>query len=386
MNTDVYSKKIWWKVVLIVSGVIIGVVSLLYTETFLRELRMEEERKIRLWAKAVEAVFGASEEENLAFYSEIIQNNQTIPVILTDGQGSIIAHRNLNVPEGDEEKLARYLERKLAEFKASGQMLENSFGDGQTNYLYYKGSTLLTKLRYYPLLLLGVISVYMLISYMAFSNARRSEQNKVWTGMAKETAHQIGTPLSALLGWIAFLKEQYPKEIAFGEMEKDIDRLSAITERFSKIGSQPELAKLDLSDTLDTTLAYLSKRMGRKIQLDTDVQPDLQRLHNEQLISWVIENLVKNATDALEGEGSISVHATVVNYAVVIQVSDTGRGIPANVQRKIFSPGFTTKTRGWGLGLSLAKRIIAEYHAGSITLAESTAEKGTTFKIVLPLA
>lgn len=386
MNTDVYSKKIWWKVVLIVSGVIIGVVSLLYTETFLRELRMEEERKIRLWAKAVEAVFGASEEENLAFYSEIIQNNQTIPVLLTDGQGSIIAHRNLNVPEGDEEKLARYLERKLAEFKASGQMLENSFGDGQTNYLYYKGSTLLTKLRYYPLLLLGVISVYMLISYMAFSNARRSEQNKVWTGMAKETAHQIGTPLSALLGWIAFLKEQYPKEVAFGEMEKDIDRLSAITERFSKIGSQPELAKLDLSDTLDTTLTYLSKRMGRKIQLDTDVQPDLQRLHNEQLISWVIENLVKNATDALEGEGTISVHATVVNYAVVIQVSDTGRGIPANVQRKIFSPGFTTKTRGWGLGLSLAKRIIAEYHAGSITLAESTAEKGTTFKIVLPLA
>ncbi len=386
MNTDVYSKKIWWKVVLIVSGVIIGVVSLLYTETFLRELRMEEERKIRLWAKAVEAVFGASEEENLAFYSEIIQNNQTIPVILTDGQGSIIAHRNLNVPEGDEEKLARYLERKLAEFKATGQMLENSFGDGQTNYLYYKGSTLLTKLRYYPLLLLGVISVYMLISYMAFSNARRSEQNKVWTGMAKETAHQIGTPLSALLGWIAFLKEQYPKEVAFGEMEKDIDRLSAITERFSKIGSQPELAKLDLSDTLDTTLTYLSKRMGRKIRLDTSVQPDLQRLHNEQLISWVIENLVKNATDALEGEGTISVHATVVNYAVVIQVSDTGRGIPANVQRKIFSPGFTTKTRGWGLGLSLAKRIIAEYHAGTITLAESTAEKGTTFKIVLPLA
>ena len=386
MNTDVYSKKIWWKVVLIVSGVIIGVVSLLYTETFLRELRMEEERKIRLWAKAVEAVFGASEEENLAFYSEIIQNNQTIPVILTDGKGSIIAHRNLNAPEGDEEKLARYLERKLAEFKASGQMLENSFGDGQTNYLYYKGSTLLTKLRYYPLLLLGVISVYMLISYMAFSNARRSEQNKVWTGMAKETAHQIGTPLSALLGWIAFLKEQYPKEVAFGEMEKDIDRLSAITERFSKIGSQPELAKLDLSDTLDTTLTYLSKRMGRKIRLDTSVQPDLQRLHNEQLISWVIENLVKNATDALEGEGTISVHATVVNYAVVIQVSDTGRGIPANVQRKIFSPGFTTKTRGWGLGLSLAKRIIAEYHAGTITLAESTAEKGTTFKIVLPLA
>src|SRR5210317_2235420 len=303
MNTDVYSKKIWWKVVLIASGVIIGVVSLLYTETFLKELRLEEERKIRVWAQAVEAVFTAKDEENLAFYSEIIQNNKTIPVLLTDGQGTIIAHRNLDVPEGNEEKLARFLERKLVEFKESGQMLENSFGDGQTNYLYYKGSTLLTKLRYYPLLLLGVISIYMLISYMAFSNARRSEQNKVWTGMAKETAHQIGTPLSALLGWIAFLKEQYPKELAFGEMEKDIDRLSAITERFSKIGSQPELAKLDLTDTLENTLTYLSKRMGRKIQLDMDLEPGLERLHNEQLMSWVIENLVKNATDALEGEG-----------------------------------------------------------------------------------
>jgi len=386
MNTDVYSKKIWWKVVLIASGVIIGVVSLLYTETFLKELRLEEERKIRVWAQAVEAVFSAKDEENLAFYSEIIQNNKTIPVLLTDGQGTIIAHRNLNVPEGNEEKLARFLERKLVEFKESGQMLENSFGDGQTNYLYYKGSTLLTKLRYYPLLLLGVISIYMLISYMAFSNARRSEQNKVWTGMAKETAHQIGTPLSALLGWIAFLKEQYPKELAFGEMEKDIDRLSAITERFSKIGSQPELAKLDLTDTLENTLTYLSKRMGRKIQLDMDLEPGLQRLHNEQLMSWVIENLVKNATDALEGEGIIAVSAKSLNYEVIIQVRDTGRGIPSKLQRKIFSPGFTTKTRGWGLGLSLAKRIISEYHSGSIVLAESNPDKGTTFKIVLPLA
>jgi len=386
MNTDVYSKKIWWKVVLIASGVIIGVVSLLYTETFLKELRLEEERKIRVWAQAVEAVFSAKDEENLAFYSEIIQNNKTIPVLLTDGQGTIIAHRNLNVPEGNEEKLARFLERKLIEFKESGQMLENSFGDGQTNYLYYKGSTLLTKLRYYPLLLLGVISIYMLISYMAFSNARRSEQNKVWTGMAKETAHQIGTPLSALLGWIAFLKEQYPKELAFGEMEKDIDRLSAITERFSKIGSQPELAKLDLTDTLENTLTYLSKRMGRKIQLDMDLEPGLQRLHNEQLMSWVIENLVKNATDALEGEGVIAVSAKSLNYEVIIQVRDTGRGIPSKLQRKIFSPGFTTKTRGWGLGLSLAKRIISEYHSGSIVLAESNPDKGTTFKIVLPLA
>lgn len=383
MNSDVYTRKIWWKVALIVSGVIIGVASLLYTESFLKELRLEEERKIRLWAKAVEAVFSASDEENLSFYSEIIQNNKTIPVILTDDSGSIIAHRNLNVPETNPEK---FLERKLNEFKESGQVLENSFADGQTNYLYYKGSTLLTKLQYYPLLLLGVISLYMLISYMAFSNARRSEQNKVWTGMAKETAHQIGTPLSALLGWIGYLKEQYPKELAFGEMEKDIDRLSAITDRFSKIGSQPELDKLDLSDTLEKTASYLRHRMGKKVVFTAEIQGDLERSHNEQLVSWVIENLVKNATDALEGAGTIELDACVENYEVIITVRDSGKGIPTKLQRKIFSPGFTTKSRGWGLGLSLAKRIIQEYHKGSITLTESNPEKGSTFKIVLPLA
>lgn len=383
MNSDVYTRKIWWKVALIVSGVIIGVASLLYTESFLKELRLEEERKIRLWAKAVEAVFSASDEENLSFYSEIIQNNKTIPVILTDDSGSIIAHRNLNVPETNPEK---FLERKLSEFKESGQVLENSFADGQTNYLYYKGSTLLTKLQYYPLLLLGVISLYMLISYMAFSNARRSEQNKVWTGMAKETAHQIGTPLSALLGWIGYLKEQYPKELAFGEMEKDIDRLSAITDRFSKIGSQPELDKLDLSDTLEKTASYLRNRMGKKVVFTAEIQRDLERSHNEQLVSWVIENLIKNATDALEGEGTIELDARSENYEVIITVRDSGKGIPAKIQRKIFSPGFTTKSRGWGLGLSLVKRIIQEYHRGSITLTESNPEKGSTFKIVLPLA
>lgn len=383
MNSDVYTRKIWWKVALIVSGVIIGVASLLYTESFLKELRLEEERKIRLWAKAVEAVFSASDEENLSFYSEIIQNNKTIPVILTDDTGSIIAHRNLNVPETNPEK---FLERKLNEFKESGQVLENSFADGQTNYLYYKGSTLLTKLQYYPLLLLGVISLYMLISYMAFSNARRSEQNKVWTGMAKETAHQIGTPLSALLGWIGYLKEQYPKELAFGEMEKDIDRLSAITDRFSKIGSQPELDKLDLSDTLEKTASYLRHRMGKKVVFTAEIQGDLERSHNEQLVSWVIENLVKNATDALEGAGTIELDARVENYEVIITVRDSGKGIPTKLQRKIFSPGFTTKSRGWGLGLSLAKRIIQEYHKGSINLTESNPEKGSTFKIVLPLA
>ena len=381
MKWDVYSGKQWWKAALISFGVVIGVVSLLYTESFLKELRAEEERKIKLWAQAVESVFMGEDDSNLAFYSQIIQDNKTIPVILTDGENTIIAHRNLNVPEGNADK---YLAKKLEEFKESGQMIENAYVDGKTNFLYYKGSNLLSKLRLYPLYLLGVISIYMLISYMAFSNARRSEQNKVWTGMAKETAHQIGTPLSALLGWIGYLKEQYPNEVAFPEMERDVDRLSAITERFSKIGSQPELNEVDLSGTLVQTMDYLKSRLGKKITLNLSIDEDLQGMHNPQLISWVLENLVKNATDALEGKGEISVLAVRQGTDIAITVSDSGKGIPSSIQRKIFKPGFTTKTRGWGLGLSLAKRIVTEYHNGNIQLVESAPEKGTTFRLILP--
>jgi len=383
MKWDVYTGKNWWKAALITFGVIIGIVSLFYTESFLKELRLEEERKIKLWAKAVEAVFLADDDSNLAFYSQIIQDNKTIPVILTDQDDQIIAHRNLDVSEINPEK---YLAKKLEEFKNSGQMIENTYIDGKTNFLYYKGSSLLTKLRWYPLLLLGVISIYMLISYMAFSNARRSEQNKVWTGMARETAHQIGTPLSALLGWIAYLKEQYPAEIAFKEMERDVDRLSSITERFSKIGSRPELTDTDLSGTLQHTVDYLSTRMGKKVSFEQDISLGLLAKHNPQLLSWVIENLVKNATDAVEGSGVIRLTASPLEDSINIIVHDSGKGISLKIQRNIFKPGFTTKNRGWGLGLSLARRIIEEYHNGSIALVESGSEKGTTFKIVLPAA
>jgi len=383
MNSDVYTRKIWWKIAIISFGTIIGLASLLHTESFLGELRNEEERKIKLWAQAVEEVLFAEDDLNLSFYTQIIQDNTTIPVILTDNEGNIIAHRNLSVPESNPEK---YLLKKLDEFKTSGQVLENQFADGQTNYLYYKGSNLLTKLRLYPLILLAVIGIYMLISYMAFSNARRSEQNKVWTGMAKETAHQIGTPLSALMGWITYLKEQYPKEIAFGEMEKDIDRLTEITDRFSKIGSQPELSDLNLDQTISRTADYLSTRLGKKISLTTKLEIESNVQHNRQLISWVLENMIKNAADALEGKGEISIRKETAAAEVHLFISDNGKGIPTNDQRKIFQPGFTTKSRGWGLGLSLAKRIIEDYHQGKVVLVESGTHVGTTFKITLPKA
>ena len=381
MKWDVYTGKQWWKAALIAFGVVIGIVSLFYTETFLKELRAEEERKIVLWAKAVEAVFLSEDDSNLAFYSQIIQDNKTIPVILVNDADEIIAHRNLDVPESNPE---RYLNRKLEEFKESGQVLENPYLDGKTNYLYYKGSSLLTKLRLYPLLLLGVISIYMLISYMAFSNARRSEQNKVWTGMAKETAHQIGTPLSAMLGWVAYLKDKYPQEEAFGEMERDVNRLTAITERFSKIGSQPELTHTALTDTIENSLDYLVNRLGKNVTFTSNIASDLQAQHNPQLISWVLENLITNATDALEGKGEIEVEARLNGTDIFIFVKDSGKGIPSNIQRSIFKPGYSTKSRGWGLGLSLAKRIVDEYHNGSISLVDSQLNKGSTFKITLP--
>jgi signal transduction histidine kinase len=381
MKWDVYTGKQWWKAALIAFGVVIGIVSLFYTETFLKELRAEEERKIVLWAKAVEAVFLSEDDSNLAFYSQIIQDNKTIPVILVNDADEIIAHRNLDVPESNPE---RYLNRKLEEFKESGQVLENPYLDGKTNYLYYKGSSLLTKLRLYPLLLLGVISIYMLISYMAFSNARRSEQNKVWTGMAKETAHQIGTPLSAMLGWVAYLKDKYPQEEAFGEMERDVNRLTAITERFSKIGSQPELTHTALTNTIENSLDYLVNRLGKNVTFTSKIASDLQAQHNPQLISWVLENLITNATDALEGKGEIEVEARLNGTDIFIFVKDSGKGIPSNIQRSIFKPGYSTKSRGWGLGLSLAKRIVDEYHNGSISLVDSQLNQGSTFKITLP--
>ena len=383
MNWDVYTRKIHWKITLIAFGTIIGLAALFYTESFLKELRAEEQLKIKRWAEAVEAVFFAEDDANLSFYTQIIQDNKTIPVILTDNEGTIIAYRNLNTPESNPEK---YLSRKLEEFKSSGSVLENSYADGQINLLYYKGSNLLTKLRFYPLILLGVIGVYMLISYMAFSNARRSEQNKVWTGMARETAHQIGTPLSALMGWLGYLKEQYPTETAFGEMEKDIDRLTDITDRFSKIGSQPERTDQHLDETIEKTVAYLRSRLGKKIELALDIEGPSESNHNQQLISWVLENMIKNSADAMDGSGLITIEKRVQSGRVIIFIKDSGRGIPITDQRKIFEPGFTSKSRGWGLGLSLAKRIIEEYHSGKLSLEYSAPGDGTTFKITLPLA
>lgn len=382
MKADVYSRKTQWKIALVFFGIFIGVATLIYTESFIGQLRTEEEKKIMIWAKAVKEVFYADANTDLSFASEVLQNNTTIPVILTDSAGAIIAHRNINVPDNSPED---YLQKKLEEFKSDGTLLTNTFGDSNVNYLYYKGSTVLEQLRLYPMILLGAIAVYLLISYMAFSNARRSEQNKVWTGMAKETAHQIGTPLSALMGWIAYLKGKYPEEQAFGEMEQDVERLHTITDRFSKIGSQPELKLASLSESVEHTVDYLTPRIPSKIELTYSSAANVECPINIPLLSWVLENLINNAVDAMPEGGKISVLVEQHTAKAKITVTDTGKGIPLAIQRAVFNPGFTSKKRGWGLGLSLAKRIVEEYHDGRLSLQKSEAGVGTTFTIELPL-
>ena len=257
---------------------------------------------------------------------------------------------------------------------------------GRKQYIYYQNSTLLTKLRYYPIILLCVISVFIVIAYIAFSNARKSEQDRVWNGLAKETAHQIGTPLSSLMGWLELLRARNVDANMVDEMEKDIVRLNTITNRFSKIGSVPSLSDHNIEEVTGEAVAYLQARSPRKVNIVFNPSPEVKNLTvklNKPLYEWVIENLIRNAMDALEGKGTIEIRVSEHPRSIRIEVEDNGKGIPANKQKTVFRPGYTTKSRGWGLGLSLAKRIIEEYHRGKIFVAHSEVGKGTIFRILL---
>ena len=268
----------------------------------------------------------------------------------------------------------------------SNDPIEITYYGNRKVYIYFKESLLLTKLRIYPIILLAVIGIFIVIAYLLFSSSRRSEQNRVWTGMAKETAHQIGTPLSSIMGWIEILRTQNADEMALSEMEKDVSRLQTITDRFSKIGSMPQMREEPIYETVETSFNYLQSRVSKKIDttLESTVSEDLKLLVNTQLLSWVIENLMRNAIDAIDGPGFVKLELTDQGKSIRLDVIDSGKGIPKAQQSAVFRPGFTTKKRGWGLGLSLAKRIVEEYHRGKITVAQSEIGKGTTFRVILP--
>ena len=394
---DIYSKKQKWKFALIGFAVIIGISSLFVTNTLVKELKTEERKKIELWAQATKHLVSLTGEGDYSLAIKVISENNNIPVILVDACDSILENRNFqNFTKTDSFFINlgiitpqiidnKFLRSELNEIKESGdEPIEiNIIGDKQ--WIYYKDSALLYRLRYYPVYQLGFIGLFMFIAYFMFSASRRSEQNKVWAGMAKETAHQIGTPLSSLMAWTELLKEKEGTEQMVTEMEKDIKRLETITERFSKIGSKSELQKRDIVSLVSQSIEYLKARMP--VNTEFDIQVPIKEIIiplNSVLFEWVIENLVTNAVDAMKGKGKISVSITEEENKIVINISDTGDGIDRSIIKNIFKPGVTSKKRGWGLGLSLSKRIIEEYHKGSIFVMKSEKGKGTTFTIRLP--
>jgi signal transduction histidine kinase len=382
MASNIYAEKNRWKWLLFVGAVIIGSITFWYTNSFVRELREVERRKVRLWAEATRQINDFQEDNQaISFVFEVIRDNKTVPVILTDQDGMIKGFRNLDSAKADSES---YLREQITVMKSQHEPIVIDYDSGNQDIIYYKDSILLLKLQYFPLIMLIVIALFIGVAYYAFSNSRRSEQNRVWAGMARETAHQIGTPLSSLMGWLEILRSQSVDESILTEVEKDIRRLDTITDRFSKIGSRPNLKENDVVEVTQNAVDYLKRRVSSKIKVEfyTNVTSLIVPL-NASLYEWVIENLVKNGIDAISGEGQITVEIQHQGSKVLIDVTDTGKGLRKSQFQTVFRPGFTTKKRGWGLGLSLAKRIVEEYHGGKIIVYRSERGKGTTFRTTL---
>ena len=395
MYTIGYRRKRFVKVFLIIVAFIISLASLLYTNYLVQKLMEEEQKQMSLWAESYEswaAINMSSDntsgnQEYSEFLFSIIRENETIPLIATDEAGNILVTRNLDSSRVEDEK---YLQNQLEEMKDQHDpfFIQDEFGGNKT-YIYYKDSIIIDQLRYYPYVQLFVIGLFVILAYYAFSSSRRYEQNRVWVGMAKETAHQLGTPLSSLMGWIEYLrmKENEPvSEDTINELEKDINRLKLVTDRFSKIGSLPNLKKENVFYVVSELVDYFTTRISDRIELRIDESSDKQAEApmNRELFNWVLENLIKNAIDAIKESGSISIRIEETGTTVFIDVSDTGKGIPKSSQATVFNPGYTTRSRSWGLGLSLAKRIIENYHNGQIFVKSSELNKGTTFRIKLP--
>ena len=381
---NIYSTRKNWKIVLFIFATIICLASLTYTNKLVSDLDTEERKKIELWAEATnQLVNSGMGPTNNILASRIMQENTTIPIILTNEVGEIIGNRNLPQRPNQEAFLQRQLkimmeqhEPIIIEAKMNGQVI-------LTQYLYYKDSYILSQLRFYPLLQLLVIFLYVGIAYLAFNRSKKSEQNLVWAGMAKETAHQIGTPLSSLMAWVEILKAKEGMTEISKEINKDVKRLETITERFSKVGSKPKLENESIYAILNQTVSYLQDRLSSNVHLELDNQcNDSTAPINSTLFEWVVENICKNAADAMDGKGLIKITLFSDSDYLKIDISDNGKGLQKANFKRIFEPGFTTKKRGWGLGLSLSKRIIEEYHLGRLYV-KSSSKEGTTFCISL---
>jgi signal transduction histidine kinase len=380
---DLYVRKNRRKLFLLIMGAIIAVISILYSNYITERLAQEEKKKVELWAEAMKRLTSENaESQDIEFIFKVIENYETIPVIVTDEEGKMVFYRNVDSSiVADSVKL----KKEIMEMEASHEPIEILVTSDIKQYVFYKDSILLQQLKIFPFIQLFLIVVFIGLSYYAFSTTRRAEQNLVWVGMSKETAHQLGTPIFSLKGWVELLKtdENVNPEIA-KELEKDVNKLELIAERFSKVGSAPELRKKDVVRIINKTIDYLRPRTSKKIKFELLVEKDrIDANVNEMLFSWVLENIMKNSIDAMPNGGEIKI--TVFNHKgkVVIDVKDTGIGIPKNKHKAVFKPGFSSKKRGWGLGLSLSKRIIEEYHKGKIFVKSSEPGKGTVIRIIL---
>jgi K+-sensing histidine kinase KdpD len=381
---ELYFKKRRWKMLLLLAAVLIGAGSLLYTNWLIGEMSIQERKSVELWAKAMKRLVDMENggNQDLTFLQAIMENNTTIPIVWTSDDGAILGDRNIKYNEKRREIV---LQQELKKMKGQKAPIEIVLSENVSQYLYYRDSNLLQNLRYFPLVQFAVIMLFISVSYFAFSASRKAEQNQVWVGMSKETAHQLGTPISSLMAWVEILKMKNMDENMIEEIQKDVSRLEKITERFSKIGSAPELITDDLKQVLQSTVSYLENRSSKKVrfELDLDENTRYDVPHNAALFSWVIENICKNAIDAIESDGIINLKLSAKNNQLMLDISDNGKGIPKSQFKTIFEPGYTTKKRGWGLGLSLAKRIIENYHQGKIFIKHSEIGKGTTFRIIL---
>jgi two-component system, sporulation sensor kinase D len=369
------------KLIFIVLAIGIVSVSTLFTNRLANSLALEERKKVEIWAEAIRQSNLANENTDLDLIIKIIEGNTTIPIIYTDVNNQVIFTRNLDEPKT---AISEFYRKKIANFKAKKAPIELKF-DNSKQYLYYDDSMFLKQLYYFPYVQFAVIITFILVAFFAFSGTKKAEQNQVWVGLSKETAHQLGTPISSLLAWVDLLKMRHQEDNLIGEMEKDVNRLRIIAERFSKIGSKPDLQIVSLNETLLNAVQYMTKRSSQKvtIQCHLPLEEAIFIKLNVPLFEWVIENLCKNAIDAMDGIGRIDINVTPKNDDIFIDIKDTGKGIDKRKFKVIFTPGFTTKKRGWGLGLSLAKRIIEEYHGGKIFVKQSELNAGTVFRIVL---
>ncbi len=378
---SIYDSRQRLKYAFIFAAVLIAIASVVVSDRLIKNLAQEERQKIEVWSEATRVMTSENPSLNMNLILKIIQGNTTIPVILCNDKDSVVSYNNLDLPQNDPDQ---FLKKKVHELKGKNPPIVIDMEDGTYQFIYYDDSIILKRLLIFPYAQLSVVFVFILIAFLALSSTKKAEQNKVWVGLSKETAHQLGTPISSLIAWVEYLRTKDIDPSLLDEMGKDVKRLETIAERFSKIGSNPDPVPVNIIDSISQALSYMETRISSKVKIIRKFpdHPVMVQM-SDSLFAWVVENLTKNAVDAMEGQGTIMFLLEERGKTVRIDVSDTGKGIPKSKFKTVFNPGYTTKKRGWGLGLSLVKRIIETYQGGKIYVKSSELNKGTTFRIEL---